>query len=354
MTEKIKQYIASFGVQRARYIASMIIALLAVLIVLGFSVNKVTVNDGSSVQTIYSLKSQPADLVKFATLNSDNYQITEVNSNGNRINISLKYTFPVYVTLGSDTKEISVLKGSTVAEAISNAGITLDQYDTVNLALDSAIEDTVYIDVIDINYVTETTSQRIPYTSKTVYSNKTTGKTVTTKGSEGEKQITTLTKYVNGEAVSTETVSETVTKEAVQQVITIGTKKAAVTTSASVSCISTLTPSSPIELDANGNPVSYKSHVTVQATAYSNESGSRGASGVVIKPGHVAINTNIYPYGTKFYIKSSDGRYIYGYAVAADTGGFVATRPTNFDLCFATEAEANIFGRRNIEVYVLY
>ncbi len=353
MTERIKHLIARLGVDRVKQIAYMGIVFLATLLVLGFSVNKITINDGDTTQTVYSLKSQPADILKLATLSSENYKVTEVTEKGNKINISLKYTFPVFVTLGKETHEVSVLKGSTVSEAIGLANITLDEHDTVNLALDSVIDNTVYIDVVDINYVTNTKTYRIPYTSKTVYSSKTTGKTVTTKGSEGEKTVTTLTKYVNGEAVSTETVSETVTKEAVNQVITIGTKKPAVTTSASVKCISQLTPSSPIELDKNGNPVTYKSHKTVQATAYYEPNG-RGASGVYLKPGHVAINTNLYPYGTKFYIKSSDGKYIYGYAVAADTGGFVSSRPNNFDLFFSSEAECVAFGRRNIEVYVLY
>ena len=353
MTEKIKHLVAKLGIDRAKQIAFMALVLVATLLVLGFSVNKVTVSDGNTVQTIYSLKSQPTDLLKLATLSSENYAVTEVTEKGNNINISLRYTFPVFVTMGKDTKEISVMKGSTVSDAISLADIALDEHDTVNLSLDTVIDDTVYIDVVDINYVTRTTTQRIPYTSKTVYSNKTTGKTVTTAGSEGEKQVTTLTKYVNGEAVSTETVSETVTKNAVQQVITIGTKKPAVTTSASVKCISQLTPATPIELDKNGNPVTYKSHKTVQATAYYEPNG-RGASGVYLKPGHVAINTNLYPYGTKFYIKSSDGKYIYGYAVAADTGGFVSSQPNNFDLFFSSEAECIQFGRRNIEVYVLY
>ena len=353
MTERIKHLIAKFGADRIKQIAFMVIAFLATLLVLGFSVNTITIHDGNTVQTVYSLKSKPADILKLATLSSENYKVTEVTEKGNQINISLKYALPVFVTLGDDTKEVSVLKGSTVSEAIASSGITLDEHDIVNLSLDSVIDDTVYIDVVDINYVTSTTTHRIPYTSKTVYSSKTTGKSVTTKGSEGEKKVTTLTKYVNGEAVSTETVSETVTKEAVNQVITIGTKKPAVTTSSSVKCISQLTPSSPIELDKNGNPVTYKSHKTVQATAYYEHNG-RGASGVSLKPGHVAINTNLYPYGTKFYIKSSDGKYIYGYAVAADTGGFVKTRPNNFDLFFSSEAECVAFGRRNIEVYVLY
>lgn len=354
MLNKIKKAVFSLGLQRIRLITVMVGFVFAVLLTLGLSVNKVTVNDGLSVQTIYSLKSQPAELLKFARLSSKEYQVTELSSTGNRINISLKYAVPVYVTIGNDTSKITVLAGSTVSDAITCAGFTLDEHDIVNMPLDTVVNETAYIDIIDIDYVTETSSVRIPYTSKTVYSDKTTGKTVTVAGSEGEKQITTLTKYVNGTAVSTDTLSETVTKEAVNQIITVGTKKAASTTSASVSSVSTLTPSSPIELDENGNPISYKSHVTVQATAYSNESGNKGASGVVIKPGYVAVNTSIYPYGTKFYIKSSDGSYIYGYAVAADTGDFVYSRPTNFDLCFATAAEARAFGRRNIEVYVLY
>lgn len=358
MTEKFKYCIARLGLTRLKQIAYMSVMLIAVLLVLAFSVNKITVNDGSRVQTLYSLKSQPTELLKMATLSSQSYKVTEVTEKGNKIDISLSYTLPVFVTLGNDTKEISVLKGSTVSSAISEAGITLDEYDIVNLPLDSIIEDTTYIDVIDINYVTEKSLLRIPYTSKTIYSNKTSVKSITTAGQEGVKEVVKLTKMVNGVAESTETVSETIVKEAVQQVITVGTKKkveTVVTADNKVpGTISVLSPSTPIELDANGNPVTYKQHITVQATAYTAAPGKKGASGVVVKPGHVAINTNIFPYGTKFYIKSSDGRYIYGYAVAADTGGFVATQPKNFDLYFSTEAECTAFGRRNIEVYVLY
>lgn len=353
MIKRLKQYATACRIIRALQIFMMFVALAAVLVVFGFSLNKVTVDDGNSVQTVYSLKTSAKDLLMLAKLDSDKYEVTDVKTAGKEINISLKYTFPVYVTVGDETFTVDAIKGTTVKDAIGKSGVRLDEHDTVNLSLDKALEQTEYIDIIDINYVTETTEKSIPYTSKTVYSGKTTGKTVTTKGSDGTKQVTTLTKYVNGKAVSTETLSETVTKPVVNEVITIGTKHTGVTTSAKVDCISTLKPAKPIELDKNGNPVNYKKHITVQATAYSNEAGNRGASGVVIKPGHVAINTNLYAFGTRFYIKSSDGNYIYGYAVAADTGGFVATRPTNFDLCFATAAECRQFGRRNIEVYIL-
>ncbi len=346
MLERIKNmrgYFSRIDSSRVFGIAYMVTALLAVLLFLFFSLNRVTVNDGKTTQNFFTFKTEAAELLKIAKLDSQNYKVTDIDTNGKQINLSVAYTFPSYVTVGDTTHYVDICKGETVADAIELAGVTLDEHDIVSLSLDTVLNDTTYIDVTDINYVTEVVSQKIPYTSKKVYSQKLSTTKVTTKGVEGEKEVTKVTKLVNGVVSSTEIVEENVITPAVQEVVTVGTK----------SVISELTPSKPIELDKNGNPVNYVKKVTVQATAYTESNRWRSASGVYLKPGHVAINTNLYKYGTKFYIKSSDGSYIYGYAVAADTGGFVNTRPTNFDLFFNTEAECRKFGRRNIEVWVL-
>lgn len=356
MLERIKNLRESFSradKSRVFGIAYMVMALLAVSLFLMFSLNRVTVNDGNTTQNFLTFKTEAAELLKIAKLDSKNYKLTEFDANGKQINLSVAYTFPSYVTVGDTTHYVDLCKGETVADAIALAGITLDEHDVVSLSLDTVLNDTTYIDVTDINYVTEVISQKIPYTSKKVYSQKLSTTKVTTKGVEGQKEVTKVTKLVNGVVSSTEIVGENIVKPAVQEVITVGTKKPAVTTSSKVNCISELKPSKPIELDKNGNPVNYVKKVTVQATAYTESNRWHSASGVYLKPGHVAINTNLYKYGTKFYIKSSDGSYIYGYAVAADTGGFVNSRPTNFDLFFNTEAECRKFGRRNIEVWIL-
>ena len=346
MLERIKNLAAKIKQQdntRVFGVAYIVVSLLAVLLFLALSLNKVTVNDGKTTQSFFSFKTEASDLLKIAKLDSENYKLTKVNTSGKNINLSVSYTVPSYVTVGNTTHYVDNCIGETVSDAIKLAGITLDEHDIVNLPLNTVLNGTTYIDVTDISFMTEVVSQKIPYTSKRVYSQKLANTSVTTKGVEGEKQVTMVTKLVNGVASSTEIVSESIVKPAVQEVITVGTKKV----------ISELTPSSPIELDANGNPVNYVKKVTVQATAYTESNRWHSASGVYLKPGHVAINTNLYKYGTKFYIKSSDGSYIYGYAVAADTGGFVNSRPTNFDLFFNTEAECRKFGRRNIEVWVL-
>ncbi len=356
MIEKIKRSRENYSqgdVSRAFGIGYLFVALLAVILFLIFTLNTVTVTDGNSTQSFFTFKTEAADVLKIAKLDSQNFKITNFNKEGKNIDISVAYTFPSYVTVGDTTHYVDVCPGETVEDAISLAGIKLDEHDVVSLSLDTVLNDTTYIDITDINYVTEVVSETIPYTSKTVYSHKLSTTKVTTKGVDGKKEVTKVTKLVNGVVANTEIVTVNVVQPAVQEIVTVGTKAAAVTNSSKVNTISELKPASPIELDKNGNPVNYVKKITVQATAYTESNRWHSASGVYLKPGHVAINTNLYAYGTKFYIKSSDGSYIYGYAVAADTGGFVSTRPTNFDLFFNTEAECKKFGRRNIEVWIL-
>ncbi len=332
MFRKIKLNLTDIILTRKVCIAILaIMASMVIFLTSTFSVNAMTAQN-QDTQNAYALSESYADLQKAAgvkTANSD--------------------AIPVYVTLGGQTVTVFVNKGDTVADAINLSGIVLDEHDSVNLPLLNTIVATEYIDIINIDYVTTTYNAAIPFGTRKIYSN-TTDKTVTKDGIEGVKEVTSLVKLVNGIPVEEEIVSEKVIKEATDRVITVGVKNG--TTSDKVDCISKLKPSKAIQLDKNGNPVSYKKHITVQATAYT-YTGNNCAWGVAPKPGYVAINTDIFPYGTKFYIKSSDGQYIYGYAVAADTGGFVKSRPTNFDLFFGSKSECIKFGRRNIEVYVL-
>ncbi|MBR4123359.1 MAG: hypothetical protein IKT93_02940 [Clostridia bacterium] len=44
---------------------------------------------------------------------------------------------------------------------------------------------------------------------------------------------------------------------------------------------------------------------------------------------------------------------IYGYAVAADTGGFIKKHPTGVDLFMTSESACVSFGVRNMEIYIL-
>ena len=145
------------------------------------------------------------------------------------------------------------------------------------------------------------------------------------KGKDGVQKVTYTDKYVNGKKTETTVNSKVVLTAAVDNKRIVGTKKSApqsVKTSNDVKCVSTLTPPAPIELDAKGVPVNYTKCITARATAYT-YTGNNCSTGVAPQPGYIAVNPKYIPYGTRMYIKTVDGRYIYGYAVAADTGGFI-------------------------------
>ncbi|MEG2570833.1 MAG: 3D domain-containing protein, partial [Clostridia bacterium] len=74
--------------------------------------------------------------------------------------------------------------------------------------------------------------------------------------------------------------------------------------------------------------------------------------GAVARVGLIAVDPRVIPLGTRLYITSMDGkRWVYGYAVAADTGG--AIKGNKIDLFFNTEAECYDFGRQKAKVYIL-
>ena len=273
--------------------------------------------------------------------------------------LTVKRAFPVYVTVGNDTKMVKVT-GGTVAEVLEKTNVTLSENSVCNLALDTELSKETYIDVVEIKYVTESYEETIPFTARVEYSSSLEkGKQKVTGGVNGTKTVTVKKTYKNGVITDTETVSTTVTKPAVEKVTVIGTKVAPKKVSSNqkayseIKTISTLKAPESLTLTESGIPTSYKKVVTVQATAYTDHSGIPCSTGVMPQTGYIAVNPKVIPYGTKMFIVSKDGKYVYGYAIAADTGGFIKRRPTNVDLFFDTESQCKTFGRRDVVIYFL-
>lgn len=358
MLEKIKYRLSEkllSAQTRISCIAVMTAVTIAVVTLLGLSLNTVEIFDGEQTYTVRSLNTNVANVLSNLNLKSERYKITKTTVDNRMTSVEIAYTFPVYITKGDETQEIE-FTGGTVAEALLAAGYEPDSHDFIEPAADTVINETAYIDYTDIEYVNGSFTEAVPHNVETVYSSaKAAGTTSLTEGSDGLKQVNYTEKLVNGVSQEKTVTSEEILKTAVNGKKIIGTKKAsesAVKTSASVKCVSVLTPSSPIELDKNGAPVSYKSKMTARATAYT-YTGNNCATGVAPKPGYIAVNPKVIPYGTKMYIKTADGSVIYGYAVAADTGGFVKNHPTGVDLFMSTESACRSFGVRNVEIYIL-
>ncbi|MBQ4312209.1 MAG: G5 domain-containing protein [Oscillospiraceae bacterium] len=125
-----------------------------------------------------------------------------------------------------------------------------------------------------------------------------------------------------------------------------------VMTSADVSCISHLTPDAPIELDENGIPVSYQRTVYGKSCAYTAGEGALMSTGKAVDQGYVAVNPDIIPYGSKLYIVADDGE-VYGYAIAADTGGSVRRNAIVVDLFMWSYDECIQWGAKNVTIYII-
>ncbi len=107
-----------------------------------------------------------------------------------------------------------------------------------------------------------------------------------------------------------------------------------------------------LELDENGIPTNYAYTIKGKSTAY--HTGSITATGTRPQQGTVAVNPRQIPYGTEMWIVSLDGKYVYGYAKAEDTGGFVHFRNgATVDLYMYSGEDAVDWGWRGVVIYIL-
>lgn len=268
--------------------------------------------------------------------------------------VNIDRAFGVGIEFDGEAVTLS-LTGGTVADALAAAGITVGEDDIVTPSLDTELSDYTHIEIKRVTYKTVTETEKIEYETKRVESSKlyVGEKKVTTKGVNGEKIYTYSEKYVDGVCVDRVLEKEETVKEPVNEIITVGTKKVE-TLSAyknTTAPISELKVPADLELDKNGIPKNYKSKVSAKATAYTGDPAT--ASGRKPMPGHIAVDPNEYPYGTELYIVSSDGSYVYGYCIAADTGGFVHMGNTDVDLYLDNVDMCRNWGNRNITIYVL-
>ncbi|MEG1243655.1 MAG: ubiquitin-like domain-containing protein, partial [Oscillospiraceae bacterium] len=266
------------------------------------------------------------------------------------LEIIIKRAYLVEITADGQKKTVEFVEG-TVADVLKLAGITLGANDEVTPALDTQIAVGSAVSVNRVSYQTRVATEIIKYstsTKKTV--NLYAGQTgVEQNGVNGEKIVTYQDKIVNGVKSSSKAVSTQITKSPVNCVRLIGIKVKVLSTT---SPISSLALPSRYSLDKDGIPTSIIDTITGKAKSYTCNSpsykGKGGtASGVKAQSGYIAVNPKQIPYGTEMYIVSSDGKYVYGYCIAADTGGFATAGTATVDLYMDTLSECRQWGSRN-------
>lgn len=268
--------------------------------------------------------------------------------------VFIKRAFTVNIEIDGETKKAYIAHG-TVADALAKAGIEIGSDDIVFPSLDSELKGFTEIKIKRVKYETVIEEETVEYETEIIKSDDmyVDESEIVTPGVNGKKQLFYVEKYVDGELVETVFSKEIVTNKPVNEIKKIGTKSRE-TLSAYKNTdapISELKVPYDVELDKNGIPVNYSKKVSAKATAYTGDHAT--SSGRKPMPGHIAVDPNQYPYGTELYIVSADGSYVYGYCVAADTGGFVSMGNTDVDLYMNNEDMCYDWGNRDIVIYVL-
>ena len=267
---------------------------------------EISVDYNGDVQTVSLAKGTVADVLERTGITPAYNEVVEPSlSTPVSDNLVVKVYKGKKLSITADGKTDSVyVPNGNVCDVLNQLGYKLSDDDILSVDKDSNIEDADSITIKRVTYRNETETQSVDFeTVKKNSKDVDLGKTkVQTEGKQGEALVTKKCKYVDGKKVSSETVDTKITKEPVDKVVLMGTKGSNVSNPAG-----TFT-------DMNGNTVAYSSVVTGSGTAYTAPAGSLTATGVTAYHGGVAVNPNIIPYGSKLYIVSTDGSFVYGYA----------------------------------------
>lgn len=257
--------------------------------------------------------------------------------------IKILESVSVSITLMGEEDIYSVPAG-TVKDALASIGVEADENDRLSVSPDEEVYEGMEITYVDVQVKKEAETQVVDYKTKKIYDDTLEKGEVEIQryGAEGVKTVTSKNTYEDGVLVSSVEISSQVTQKPVTQIKVIGTKKS----TASAGGAGTFT-------DSSGNTVSFKRTVTGSGTAYTAKAGSSTATGATVSVGCVAVNPSVIPYGSKLYITSADGSYVYGYATAVDTGGALMDGSAVVDLFMNSYADCVAFGRRDVIVYIL-
>jgi uncharacterized protein YabE (DUF348 family) len=224
------------------------------------------------------------------------------------MHVYINYASRITVRTGGDDTELFT-RARTVGDALKDAGFDLQREDVVTPAETKPVTNGMVIGLATIRDVKLSKDTPIPYATVYQYdSSQADGTTLVTQpGADGYVHHEYIARQINGREVARQETAETSVRST-DEVVTIGTYVSATPTPEPVPAAS-----AP---DTSGQCVATYS---VWATYYTAASagGSTTATGTGVYKGIIAVDPSVIPLGTSMYVPG------YGYGIAADTGGGV-------------------------------
>lgn len=276
-------------------------------------------------------------------LGENDKAIWSQTDDGTQLDILRAYTVPV--TADGTTQEI-ITTGATAAELLAQAGLTWTEDDILSCAPGEQVPEGETLTLQRVSYVDYTQNEVIPteleeIPSSLLYRRPEDAVTVQ-QGSDGLDTVSYREIWVDGVWTGTEETGRETQIGMVPTVQKIYGEQVPVSQFVGPEIV-------------DGAPAEGVAEVYTgqRSTGYSASATAKGASGRRLTYGTVAVNPTVIPYGSLMYITSDDGRFVYGYAYAADTGGAMLQGKAFIDLYYETYDESVASAVIPVTVYLL-
>ena len=277
-------------------------------------------------------------------------QMVYVGSGANGYELTLKAGRPVRIQYGN-TILGTTAQGETVSELLA-------RFDIIPGPLDG-----VLVDIGESRITLTVGSDLTYYEARTRTQGYETQRIATPDLLQGQEEVVQAGKngistdiyevvWSNGHEISRQWV-EQVESTAVTEIIRYGTSVTSVDASDKLVNVSTAADGSGVLTFASGATMKFSQARTMKCTAYTaghDGVGTRTATGTTVHRGTVAVDKRYIPLGTRMFIVTEKGSYVYGMAKAEDTG---MRGDNKLDLYMDSYNECVSFGRRNCKVYIL-
>lgn len=329
-------------------LAAILTASVGALVVQPAFAKTYVITDGERVVTYTSFTTDPEEVLGQAGIPLQEYDSYTTAAVAGAEAITVNRAQSITIRYHGKTIMASS-QGETAGELLQRLGLEVSGEDMVSHGMEEKTFDGMELSVDQVVTVRETYSVTLTHsTSRCKDASLPAGmEEVLIEGQDGELMRVAEVTYVNGHESQRSILSETVTRMPVTEIIGVGTKEA------------TETENAPVITDGRivlptGEVLTYTDTATVRATAYTHTDEGcdfTTSTGSLVRWGTVAVDPRFIPYGTRMFITSSDGSYVYGIAVAEDCGGDI--KGDRMDLYMPTYEACREFGRRVCTVYYL-
>ena len=312
--------------------------------------NTYVITDGDQVVTYTSYSSDPQQILNEAgfDLSEDDFYTTQVTTDGVS-EITVQRAQSVTVDNCGQVMQINSY-GESVGTLLNRMGVQTGGNYTASVALNDETYDGMQIRITRTVQNEETYTVEVPFEISYCQdpSLPEGEEKILVEGVPGLMQCKANVIYENTTEVSRTVVQETVVQQSVNQVVAVGTGE-----SVGVKNEMPLIGDGVIVLPT-GEVLNYTRTDKFMATAYhmSNDGCDEyTATGSHVHTGVVAVDPTVIPYGTRMFVVSDDGEYIYGVSTAEDCGTGIEGK--RLDLYMNSNEECFQFGYRRCTVYFL-